>query len=102
MQVISLSLDLSKIDKSRIVNHANGSKYYGITVIVNDQPNQYGKDCSVSTEQTKQEREAKVPKSFIGQGKVVFRSNPQNDFTPPPVQNYPMYPAMPQNDDLQF
>ena len=41
-QMISLSIDLSKIDKSRIVAGKNGtSKYYGVTVLIEDVPDQW-------------------------------------------------------------
>ena len=90
-QLISLSIDLTKIDKSKINNHANGSKYYSITVSINDKPNQFGQDVSAWTEQTKEERASKADRSFIGNGKVVYNSNapavkPDNTaqgYTPP-------------------
>ena len=113
-QMISLSIDLSKIDRSRIVAGKNGtSKYYGVTVLIEDVPDQYNKNCKVWQEQTKEERDSKAQKIFIGGGKTIWTEQPQqqnyqqqqqNNFTPPPVQNYPSYPAMPMQDesDLPF
>ena len=95
-QIISVSIDLSKLDKSRIVEGKNGAKYYNLTINVNDQKDNYGNDASVTIAQTKEEREAKQPRTFIGNGKVIWSNNatqspqPQNNaatFTPPPVDN---------------
>ena len=79
MKIISGSIDLSKIDKTRISKfdkdgnpHKNGAQYYNIDIIVNDEKNQYGQDTSISTAQTKEERENKVKKTFLGNGKTVF------------------------------
>lgn len=74
MQIIGASIDLSKIDKTKIVEGKNGAKYYDFTVIVNDEPNKYGKDVSICQTQTKEQREAKEQRIYIGGGKTVFKS----------------------------
>ena len=71
MRIISASIDLSKIDKSRIVEK-DGKKWYNITIIVNDTPNTYLQDVGITTEQTKEQREKKEPKHYIGNGKTVY------------------------------
>ena len=55
--IISASIDLAKIDKSKIVAGKNGAKYYNILISVNDEKNQYGQDVSISENQSKEERE---------------------------------------------
>jgi len=72
MKIISASIDLTKIDKSLIKEHSNGSKYYQISIILNDEKDQYGNDVSISNGQTKEQREAREKKTFIGNGKVVW------------------------------
>ena len=74
--IISGSIDLTKIDKSKIFEGKKG-KYYPITVVLNDEPSQYGDSGYIQTEQTKEERDAKVPKVFLGNVKVVW-TNGQN------------------------
>ena len=71
MRIISASIDLSKIDKSRIVEK-DGKKFYNITIMVNDEKNTYGQDVGITTEQTKEQRERKEPKHYIGNGKTVY------------------------------
>ena len=46
--------------------------YKNYTIGVNDDTNQWGNTCSVWEQQTKEEREAKTPKNYCGNGKVVW------------------------------
>lgn len=74
-QIISVSIDLNKLDKSRIIQGKNGAKYYNITINVNDEKNQYGNDANVITSQTQEERQSKAPKTYLGNGRVVWSNN---------------------------
>jgi hypothetical protein len=73
MQIISCSIDVSKIDKTRLIQGKNGSVYFNFDMIVNEEPDKYGKHASISISQTKDEREAKKPKTYLGNGKVVWK-----------------------------
>ncbi len=74
-QIISASIDLTKIDKSKINNHKNGSAYYNIDILIKDEKDQYGNDCAISQSQSKEQREAKEKKVYIGNGKSVWNSD---------------------------
>jgi hypothetical protein len=74
--IISASIDLTKIDKNKIYEGKKG-KYYPLTIVLNDEVGQYGDSGYIQTEQTKEERDAKVPKTFLGNTKVVW-TNGQN------------------------
>jgi|TARA_B100000212_G_C27310369_1_gene505450 hypothetical protein len=74
--IISANIDLSKIDKSKIYEGKKG-KYYPITIVLNDEPGQYGDSGYIQTEQTKEERDAKAQKTYLGNVKVVW-TNGQN------------------------
>ena len=74
--LISANIDLTKIDKSKIYEGKKG-KYYPITIVLNDELGQYGDTGYIQTEQTKEERDAKAPKTFLGNVKVVW-TNGQN------------------------
>ena len=76
-KIISASIDLSKIDKTRIVEGKNGAKYYDLTIFVNDEKNKYDQDVSIATGQTKEERTAKEKRTYIGNGKVTFTKEPE-------------------------
>ena len=70
--IISASIDVDKIDKAKLVVGKTGVRYYPITVIVNDELNEYGQDVSITEGQSKEEREAKAKKKYIGNGKKVW------------------------------
>lgn len=74
-QIISASIDLTKIDKSKINNHKNGSAYYNIDIFIKDEKDQYGNDCAICQSQSKEQREAKEKKVYIGNGKSVWDGN---------------------------
>lgn len=74
--IISANIDLTKVDKSKIYEGKKG-KYYPITIVLNDELGQFGDSGYIQTEQTKEERDAKAPKSFLGNVKVVW-SNGSN------------------------
>ena len=70
--IINASIDLSKVDKSRIFE-IDGRKWLNLSISVNDETN-YGNNVGISLSQSKEEREAKTQKTFIGNGKVVWNS----------------------------
>ena len=70
--IASISIDLSKLDKSKIVNGKNGQKYYNLNIGINDATDQYGNNIQVTEPQTLEQRNAKEPKTFFGNGKVFW------------------------------
>ena len=94
-QIINASIDLSKIDKSKINKfdkdgnpYKNGAQYYSVTIFVNDEVDKFGNNVSVANNQTKDEQTSGTKKTYIGNGKVVWtgeskkKSQPEQDFTP--------------------
>jgi hypothetical protein len=75
MFIISASIDLSKIDKAKIIPGKDGKSWYNISILVKDEVDQYGNRVAISNGQTKEERESGMPKTYIGNGKVVFEGN---------------------------
>ena len=71
---ISIKLDVTKIDKSRLFKGEKGT-YLDLTTFVDlDQEDQYGNNGFISQTQTKEEREAKVPLTpILGNTKVFYR-----------------------------
>jgi len=68
--IINLSIDLSKIDKSKLVE----GKYLNTQVFINDE-SKFGNNISMAYSQSKEQREAKEPKQYIANGKVVWTDN---------------------------
>ena len=73
-RLISLSIDLSKIDKSKIKTSDKGGQYYDVTISVNDEVNKFGQDVSMYESQSKEDREAKAAKKYLGNGKAFWSS----------------------------
>ena len=61
------------INKDKIQFNEKG--WANVTVVVNDETNQYGQNVSASMNQTKEQREAKEAKTYLGNGKVVWMSD---------------------------
>ena len=68
--ILNLSIDLSKVDKGRLVD----GKYLNTQIFINDET-KYGNNVSMAYSQNKEERENKVPKQYIANGKVVYVNN---------------------------
>ena len=97
--IIKASINLSAIDKSKIIDGKKG-KYLPITITVNDEPDQFGNQGPVCMDQSKEEREAKVEKTYLGNVKVVWTNGtfPEPNFDGAPQQEKPKVEA----EDLPF
>ncbi len=79
--IIKASINLNEIPKDKIYVGKKG-KYLPITITINDEVDTYGNQGPVVVEQTKEEREAKSPKTYLGNVKVVW-TNGSNVAVPP-------------------
>ena len=79
--IIKTSIDLNKIPKDKIYIGKKG-KYLPITITLNDEPDQFGNQGPVVVEQTKDERDAKAAKTYLGNVKVVWTDGNNVDTAP--------------------
>ena len=98
--IIKASLNLDAIPKDKIYVGKKG-KYLPITITINDELDQFGNQGPVVVEQTKEERDAKDPKTYLGNVKVVW-SNGANVEPAPREGQAPPAQTAPQQDDLPF
>jgi len=70
--IINVSLRVDKLPKEKFVSGKDGAVYYNFTIGINDDVNQFGQNVSLTDSQTQDEREAKKPKSYLGNGTVVW------------------------------
>jgi hypothetical protein len=102
--IIKTSIDLTKIPKDKIIDGKKG-KYLPITITLNDELDQFGNQGPVIVSQSKEEREGKVDKVYLGNVQVVW-SNGENvpaaprDGSPAPAQQAATPVAA--DDDLPF
>jgi|TARA_Y100000289_G_scaffold57603_1_gene62137 hypothetical protein len=98
--IIKTSINLSEIPKDKIFVGKKG-KYLPITITLNDEPDQFGNQGPVVVEQTKEERDAKVAKTYLGNVKVVWTNG--DNVAAAPRDNQPQAaPAPAQPEDLPF
>jgi predicted secreted acid phosphatase len=69
--VVNFSLDVTKLPKENFIVGKKGT-YINLTLSVGDKTNDFGSNASVSIAQSQEEREAKVEKKYVGNGKVVW------------------------------
>ena len=99
--IIKTSINLNEIPKDKIFVGKKG-KYLPITITLNDEPDQFGNQGPVVVEQTKDERDAKAAKTYLGNVKVVW-TNGQNVDTAPRNDNQSApAPAQAPAEDLPF
>ncbi len=100
--IIKTSINLNEIPKDKIITGKKG-KYLPITITLNDEVDQFGNQGPVCVEQTKEERDAKTAKTYLGNVKVVW-TNGENVATAPrdgmPQQAAPQPATV--EDDLPF
>ena len=98
--IIKASIDLNKIPKDKIFVGKKG-KYLPITITINDEVDQFGNQGPVVVEQSKEERDAKSPKTYLGNVKVVWSNGNNVNPAPRDGEQAPAQTA-PQVDDLPF
>ncbi len=92
MKIISASINVDLIKPDMLIKGKKG-RYLPIVVTVFDQRDQYENDCSVTLEQTKEQRDAKAAKLYFGNGRVVWtdeKEQPKSE------------PEAPEENDLPF
>ena len=98
--IVQASINLNAIDKSKIIEGKKG-KYLPITITINDEVDQFGNHGPVCIQQTKEEREAKVAKTYLGNVKVVWTNG---NFPDRVTDGQPQAKPQPQQveEDLPF
>ena len=99
--IIATSINLNSIPKDKIIEGKKG-KYLPITITLNDEVDQFGNQGPVVVQQSKEERDAKVEKVYLGNVKVVWTNGDNVEVAP--RENAPAAPPQPvqQVDDLPF
>lgn len=72
--IINYSLRIDKLPKEKFIAGKDGAVYVNLTMSVNDET-RYGNNASIYISQTKEENEAKKPRTYLGNGKVVWNNS---------------------------
>jgi formate-dependent nitrite reductase cytochrome c552 subunit len=79
-EILSGSIDLSKIDKTKIVEvtlkDGTTAKFLNIQISVNNEADTYGNIAGLTIQQTQEERTAKTKRIYLGNLKRVWSDAP--------------------------
>ena len=98
--IIKTSINLDAIPKDKIIVGKKG-RYLPLTFTLNDEVDNYGNKGPVVVEQSKEERDAKAPKVYLGNVKVVW-TNGDNVAAAPREGQPQQAAAQSVDDDLPF
>jgi len=99
--IIKTSINLNNIPKDKIYAGKKG-KYLPITITLNDELDQFGNQGPVVVEQTKEERDAKAAKTYLGNVKVVWTNGQNVDAAPRDMNSAPASAPAAAEEDLPF
>jgi len=71
--IINYSLRVDKLPKEKFIAGKDGAVYVNLTMSVNDDT-RFGNNTSIYISQTREENEAKKPRIYLGNGKVVWNN----------------------------
>ena len=69
--IINASIRVDKLPKEKFIKGKDGAVYYNLTISLNDET-RFGNNVAIMDSQTKEEREAKAQRNYLGNGKVVW------------------------------
>lgn len=100
-QLITISVNESKLDESRYITDKNGNRWINISGFLNDEMDQYGNYGFVTQSPTKEERDAKVKMTILGNFRLPTKNQPA---APSIVSQMTIKPqaSLPVSDDLPF
>ena len=99
--IIKASINLNEIPKDKIIVGKKG-KYLPITITINDEPDQFGNQGPIVVAQSKEERESKTAKVYLGNVQVVWTNGDNVAVAPRDGQPQQAAPAAQPVDDLPF
>lgn len=72
--IITARINVAKLPKEKFFKGKDGAQWYDFTISINDET-RYGNNVAVMDSQTKEEREAKTQRNYLGNGKVVWTND---------------------------
>ena len=98
-----ISICLSDIPRDKMSKAKNGKIYCDIIVGMRKEPDQWGRDLKVYMKPTKEDREQKSAKVYVGGGKTfIFAQGQTNSPTDQEINNIIPASTTDEKDDLPF
>jgi hypothetical protein len=99
--ILKTSINLSDIPKDKIIEGKKG-KYLPLTITINNEKDKFGNDGPITVAQSKEERDAKEAKTYLGNVQVVWTDGVVPQPTPRDGQPQQQAASPVANDDLPF
>jgi hypothetical protein len=102
-KLIKAKIDVTKIDKKKLFQGAKGT-YLDVDIWIDETEPEAWKQVSLNQSQSQEDREAGLPKNYIGNGECKWGwdnqsvSQPQSQPGANPMQDVPA----PSNDEIPF
>ena len=96
--IINGSIRVDRLPKEKFIKGKDGAVYYNFTIAVQDET-RYGNNVAFMDSQTKEERDAKKPKTYLGNGSVFWTDG---KITLAEREDQPAMVKEPAGDDLPF
>jgi len=99
--IIKASINLSNVPKDKIITGKKG-KYLPITITVNDDLDQFGNQGPICVDQSKEERDSKEAKTYLGNVKVVWTNGENVDAAPRDAATAPPHQAQAKTEEVDL
>jgi hypothetical protein len=97
--LINFQLELHKLDKDKIIKGKKGT-YYDITLSLSDTTNPYGYNVNAYDKESMEDRDAKAPRNYVGNGKVYWTDG--NVAVAEKSQNAPVQKVQVQKEEVDL
>lgn len=89
-RIVSLRIDVTKISKEKLFVGKKGT-YLEVCILVSDEPSKFDTPCSIWERETKEERDAKKDRTYLGNGKIIWQEGEaiENKTEPTEVKSLP-------------
>jgi len=72
--IINASIRVDKLPKEKFVKGRDGAVFYNFSIVLQDET-RYGNNVAIVDSQSKEQREAKMQKTYLGNGRVDWVSD---------------------------
>jgi hypothetical protein len=100
--LLSGYITLEKLEEIVRVTKSKGEKGFKFSASISEQSNQFGQNVSFFAEQSKEQREAKQPKYYFGNGKVFWTDGTIKVADKQEQAQTPITPSASEPSDLPF
>jgi len=99
--IMNAQIKINQVPKEKYYKGKKGT-YLNVVVTAYENPDNFGQNVTITEPQSQEEREAKKPKNYWGNGNVVFSSGNVGVIPKEVVTDYKAEPVASDNNDLPW